>query len=223
MAVSPLETVPMPPRIAALLQDHRGYPVPFFVQWRNGEPLFPLLDPHKWRRCVKHNLCWLCGQPLGRNFAFVVGPMCTINRISSEPPMHLDCATYGLRVCPFLVNPAMRRVPTARFGEVERPAGIMDEGNPGVMALWTTRKFDIMRLPNGALVEMGEPIDLSWWTRGALATAREAADAMQAGATKLLRVAAEHDGEAGVVHLTKQLVAARRLLPDPSLLREVEA
>jgi hypothetical protein len=220
MAVSPLDVVTMPPRIAVLPRDHRGYPVPFFVQWsRDGVPLFPIFDPHKYRRCVTHNLCWLCGQPLARNVVFVVGPMCTINRISSEPPSHLDCTTYGLRVCPFMVNPAMRRVPTERFGEVQSPAGIMDEGNPGVMAQWLTREYKITRLPNGPLIDMGDPSDVFWWTRGRFATSQEAANAMQAGAAKLGAVAAEHEGASGVAFVAKQLRIARGLLPDPSLLQ----
>jgi hypothetical protein len=221
MAISPLQTVPMPPRIATLPRDHRGYPVPFFVQWMNGKPEFPIFDPHKWRRCVDHKLCWICGQRLGRHLAYAVGPMCTINRVSSEPAQHRECAEYALRVCPFLINPAMRRVPTEKYGSVTPPGGIMDERNPGVMALWVTPSFSILRTPNGPIISMGDPERVDWFTRGRAATATEAAEAFKVGAAKLLVHAEREAGEAGIVELVRLLIPARKLLPDPALLDEV--
>ncbi len=131
----------MPARIARLPRDHRGYPVPYFVEWRDGVPLFPILSPVKWARCVGKRLCWVCGEQLGRNLVFAIGPMCTINQISSEPPAHRECIVYALQVCPFLINPRMGRVPTERFGEVQSPGGIMDPGNPGVMAMWANAQL----------------------------------------------------------------------------------
>lgn len=223
MAISPLDAVPMPARIARLPRDHRGYPVPFFVEWLNGKPEFPLFDPHKWRRCVKQRLCWICGDKLGRHLAFAVGPMCTINRVSSEPPQHRECAEYALKVCPFLINPAMRRVPTAKYGEVKAPGGIMFEGNPGVMALWLTPSYSIIRTPTGPIISMEEPSGVEWFTRGRTATPAEAAEAFKAGAARLLVAADREAGEAGIVELVRLLIPARKLLPDPALLDEVSA
>jgi hypothetical protein len=61
---------------------------------------------------------------------------------------------------------------------------------------------------------------VSWWRRGALATAQEAADGLRAGAAKLLAVAAV-EGQEAIAEFTTRLIQARRLLPDPSLLRDV--
>jgi hypothetical protein len=221
MAQSPLLTVPKPARIATLRHDHRGYPVPFFVQWIDGKPEFPLFDPVKWKRCVDRKLCWICGHPLGRNLAFAVGPMCTINRVSSEPPQHRECAEYALRVCPFLINPAMRRLPTEKYGPVTPPGGVMDERNPGVMAMWVTPSYSILRTLTGPIIAMGDPSSVDWFTRGRIATAGEAAEAFKVGASKLLKAADAEAGEAGIVELTRLLVPARKLLPDPALVEDV--
>jgi hypothetical protein len=223
MAQSPLLTVHMPGRIATLRRDHRGYPVPFFVQWVKGKPEFPLFDPVKWKRCVGQKLCWICGHKLGQHLAFAVGPMCTINRVSSEPPQHRECAEYAMKVCPFLINPAMRRVPTEKFGQVKPPGGIMFEGNPGVMALWVTPRFSILRTPTGPIIEMGEPSKVDWFTRGRPATAAEAAEAFKAGSIRLLAAADAEAGEAGILELIRLLIPARLLLPDPNLVVEFSA
>jgi hypothetical protein len=223
--LTPRADIPVPRRLATLPRDRRGYVVPFFVDWVNGEPSFPLFDPAKWRRCVAQRLCWLCGQPLGRNLIFVIGPMCSINRITSEPPSHADCADYALKVCPFLINPAMRRVPDTKkappeAGPIAPPAGQHDDRNPGVMLFWATRTYSLVRTETGPLISIGDPFAHAWWTRGRIARPQEAADAFQAGATKLLRVAAT-EGEEAVVELAKLAGAARKLLPDPELVHEL--
>jgi hypothetical protein len=220
MALSPVDSVPMPPRIAKLPRDHRGYPVPYFVEWRDGVPLFPILSPVKWARCVGKRECWVCGEPLGRNMVFAIGPMCTINQVSSEPPAHRECILYSLQVCPFLINPRMGRVPTERFGDVIQPGGIMDPGNPGVMALWATRSYSIIRTQTGPLISVGDPFAVEWWTRGRAATAQEAADAFTFGATKLL-THAQAEGQAATLELARLIIAARNRLPEPALVTEI--
>jgi hypothetical protein len=90
--------------------DERGYPVPWFVAWLpDGKPEFRAMDRTKWFRAIREKLCWVCGGKLGVNVCFVAGPMCGINRTSSEPPSHLECARYSSRNCPFLNNPRMVR------------------------------------------------------------------------------------------------------------------
>src|SRR4051812_13821199 len=105
-----IQLPPMPPSIAALPRDHRGYPVPWFVAWSEGRPIFPAADPQKLVRAIRERRCWVCGDLLTRYLAFVVGPMCTVNRVSAEPPSHLKCAEFSTRACPFLTRPKMKRV-----------------------------------------------------------------------------------------------------------------
>ena len=113
MASQPTDRAPayhdMPASMRELRVDSRGYPVPWFVAWVDGQPIFPALDARKVMLAWKNRLCWVCGKPLARMSAFVIGPMCAINRISSEPPSHLYCARFSAIHCPFLSRPKMKR------------------------------------------------------------------------------------------------------------------
>src|SRR6266403_923711 len=104
-----LAAIAMPARMRALPVDHRGFPVPYFVGWVDGVPDHRTADPKKMKRCVEEGRCWLCGEPLGKWLACVIGPMCAINRNTSEPASHKDCALYAVKACPFLTRPYARR------------------------------------------------------------------------------------------------------------------
>src|SRR5258708_1131539 len=104
-----MSQIEVPSRIAVLPKDQRGYHVPWFVAWIDGVPDFRVIGGGKLPHAVREKLCWVCGQPLGGFMAFMIGPMCAVNRISSEPPSHRECAVYSARVCPFLSNPEMKR------------------------------------------------------------------------------------------------------------------
>src|SRR5215467_3774641 len=95
---------PLPKRMLALPIDGRGYPVPWFVAWIRGEPDFRVIKPGGAEIAYHRNLCWLCGQRLGTYKTFVIGPMCTLNRVSAEPPSHRDCAEFAAKACPFLTQ-----------------------------------------------------------------------------------------------------------------------
>jgi hypothetical protein len=220
MALSPLDIVPMPARIANLPRDHRGYPVPYFVEWLNGKPQFPIASPVKWARCVGKRLCWVCGEPLGRSLVFAIGPMGTVNQVSAEPPAHRECTLYAMQVCPFLINPRMGRVPTERLGEAVPPGGVWEPANPGVMAAWSTRSYSIVRTATGPIISVGDPFAVEWWTRGRVATAQEAADAFTFGATKLL-THAQAEGRAATLEIGQLIITARKRLPDPDLVTEI--
>jgi hypothetical protein len=212
-----MATMPeMPDRIAGLPRTAAGLPVPYFVGYVDGKPDFRVADPRKFAGAIRHKLCWICGGGLGQHMAFVIGPMCTVNRVSSEPPAHYDCAEYALRACPFLTRPhAVRR--EANMPEGVTMAGIGHGRNPGVMALWVTRSYTLMPVFNGTLLELGEPKRIEWWTEGRFATPAEAATALHDGLPFLLDVA-KGEGTASVLDLGKRYAEARALLPrsDPS-------
>jgi hypothetical protein len=220
----PRTDVPLPRRMKGLPRDARGYVVPWFVDWRDGKPVFPVFDPAKWRRAIRFRRCWVCGDNLGQFVTFAVGPMCVINRITSEPPCYVECATYSVKVCPFLINPHMGRVPASKVpgGSIIAPAGLHDDGNPGVMVLWITDQYHVEHLDNGDLLAFGDPHSVTWWTKGREATPQEAADAFQAGAAKLRRVAQAEGAEAvAEFHILRHRAALS--LPDPGLIREAAA
>ena len=159
---SELEAVPA--RMLDLGVDARGFPIPWFVDYtEDGTPEFRAMDPAKFRRAIREKLCWVCGGRLGVNFTFVAGPMCGINRTSSEPPAHRDCASYSARNCPFLNNPRMvRREDGLAPGVADNMAGLGLKRNPGVVMLWHTRQYEVFRVDNGVLIQMGEPESVEW-------------------------------------------------------------
>lgn len=157
----------LPARIARLPQDERGYPVPWFVDWIDGKPIFPCIDPKKYTLAVREKRCWVCGDPLGSYLAFVAGPMCGINRTSAEPPSHRECAVFSVMNCPFLVNPNMKRIENKYTTGSVSPGGVMIKRNPGVMLVWVTKSYRVF--PDGSggrLISMGEPTEIELWAKG---------------------------------------------------------
>lgn len=208
---------PLPKRMRSLPVDDRGYPVPWFVAWLDGKPEFRAMDGRKWQAAVEKHLCWVCGQPLGSRFTFVVGPMCGVNRISAEPPSHRDCAEFSARACPFLTMPKMVRRAAGLPEEVHNPGGIMIRRNPGVGLLWHTRDYKIVTAPNGALIRMGEPFEVAWWAEGRVASRAEVEEAIATGLPLLLEACDQEktpeDREAARAQLEEQRLALWPLLP----------
>src|SRR5262245_453827 len=163
----------MPTRIRKLKVDARGYPVPKFVEWIDGKPDFRCVDGRWLIRCVQHKLCWVCGEQLGRYMAFLIGPLCAINRINSEPPSHLDCARFAAKACPFLTQPRRRRNEENLPEEGVPAAGIVLDRNPGVALIWVTDGYGVKKLPDGVLFKLGEPTQLEWYAHGREATRDE--------------------------------------------------
>lgn len=203
-----------PDRIRALPLDSRGFPVPWFVAWQDGEPIFPAMDPEKLAKAVKQSRCWVCGEPLGRFKVYVIGPMCIANRISSEPPSHLDCARFAAENCPFLANPNMKRVPTGKYGGcTDNVAGIMIDRNPGVTAVAICQGPTIWFRDGPGVLFRVEPLDcVEWWARGRLATRAEVEAAFDSGLPILEEVAAQEGPEA-LRDLAMKAAQARALFP----------
>jgi len=172
--------VDMPDRIARLDRDARGFPVPEFAMWFDDVPDFRVIKPGYVRKCIIKNNCWICGERLGVRKAFVIGPMCCINRISAEPPSHRDCALFAAKNCPFLSMPLARR--NDRDLPVERSApGTMILRNPGVCAVWMTKRYDVMRVDNGILLQIGEPELIEFYAQGRIATRAEVDHSVSTG------------------------------------------
>jgi hypothetical protein len=184
---------PVPPKMRGLPVDERGYPVPFFVAFVNGKPDHRVVDPRAVHTCIRLNRCWLCGEPLGRYKVFTVGPMCALNRVSGEPPSHLECAEFAAKACPFLSRPNAKRR-EANLPEERRTNEGMLAHNPGVTLLWTTTDYKPFRAGGGILYDMGPPDGMQWYAEGRPATRIEV-DAAIALGLPALRRAAEADGE----------------------------
>lgn len=212
------KTLPM--RMRELPRDpSRGnVPVPWFVEWVDGKPEFRAMNPYKWRQALMQSLCWVCGQKMGPEKVFVAGPMCGINRTSSEPPSHYRCAQWSALNCPFLANPRMVRREDQTFnGEMlrENSPGIALSRNPGVTMLWVTRYFTLF--PDGMgkqLIEMGEPSNVEWYCERRVATRIEVFRSIETGLPALAAIARLEEG--GLDHLRKQILDFGRFLPAPT-------
>lgn len=188
---------PLTDRIAKLPMSDKGYPVPWFVEWVDGKPEFRAMDPRKWVRATRENLCWVCGGKMGRYVTFVVGPMCGINRVSGEPPSHLDCAHWSARNCPFLSTPHMVRREEGLEG-AGVIGGEMLKHNPGVTLLWTTTNYEVATDGRGGrIIHFSNPVKIEWYTKGRAASREEVERAIDKGFPKLLAMA-KLDGDKAV-------------------------
>jgi len=209
-----------PPKLMRHLPiDKRGYPVPWFVDWLpNGEPEFRAMDRRKFNAAIDDKLCWTCGNKLFGEQVFCIGPMCAVNRLSSEPASHWQCAVYAAQNCPFLSKPQMVRRKDG-LTDVGAAAGEMIERNPGVTLLWYTRYHRILEIRNrpgagnGRLFQLGRAYKVEWYCRGRIATRAEIVDSIESGIPLLREQAAKYDGPEGVIHLENQITKAWRLVP----------
>jgi hypothetical protein len=197
---------PLPERMKHLPVSKSGWLVPWFVDWHDGEPEFRAMDPVKWKRAINEKLCWVCGQRLGVHMAFLIGPMCAINRATSEPACHLDCARWSAQNCPFLSRPHMVRREDGEL--IPNPAGMVIERNPGAMCIWTTRTYVVFRCGRGYLLEVGEPIVVEWWAEGKPATRAQIEHSITTGLPLLEAEASKQEG--GIEALRE---AQARILP----------
>jgi hypothetical protein len=210
-----IRDIVMPPRMARRPISDKGFPVPYFVTAKDpaGNWDFRFVDPMMPRHCMRRKVCWLCGEALGQYLAFVIGPMCSINRVSSEPPSHRDCAEYAIKACPFLSRPNMKRndadlTEQQKGLQIERAPGIAVSHNPGVTLLWITKRYEY----DNGLFFIGEPLELYWYKERRPATRAEIGEAINKGLPYLRQVAAM-EGKEAEADLNKQIARAMPLLP----------
>jgi len=178
-----IASIQIPERMKKLPVDERGFPVPYFVSWIDGKPEFRVMDPGAFARCIKERACWLCGETLGANMAFVLGPMCAVNKVNSEPPSHLDCALYAARACPFLSRPHAKRRELDLPGTAgyQHAAGLPILRNPGAVAVWVTKSYEVVKVDNGILFDVGPPLHVFWYCEGRTARRAEVIASIDSG------------------------------------------
>jgi len=215
---------PIPAAIAALPVD-RGYPVPWFVAWASSEgnplprgqgtPDFRVLHPDAVNEALGRHICWICGRPYSEvtSYAFVIGPMCAVNRVSAEPPSHVACADWAARACPFLTKPHMVRREGNLPGEAKNPAGEMIRRNPGVALVWLSKTARVIGPPGGGILfHVGEPTQIRFYCEGRAATREEVLASIESGLPALEEIADQEGPEARAA-LERQTEAALELLP----------
>jgi hypothetical protein len=209
------ELTPLPVRMMHLPVDERGYVVPWFVAWVDGKPEFRTMDAQKWMQAVRHKLCWVCGTRLGAYLTFVIGPMCLINLTNSEPPSHLQCATWSAINCPFLSRPRMVRRENDMPAEAEGPAGIGILRNPGACAVYVVQGYRIFRDAAGKpLVRMPEEhTSIEWYAEGRKATRAQVQRSIDTGLPILMEMA-EQEGPEAVAELKARAKRIEWWLPE---------
>ena len=189
---------PLPPRMRALPISDKGYPVPAFVEWIDGKPDFRVMRADFRLKCVRNNLCWQCGERLSNRLAFVIGPMCAVNRVSSEPPSHRDCALFAASACPFLTLPnAQRREANLPTEGVSSPGGISIRRNPGVTLVWIPDSYNPFKYgAGGLLIRIHRPVEVLWFAEGRPATRAEIMASIDSGMPLLADMAAKQGADA---------------------------
>ena len=209
-------SIEMPVRIAMLPRDKHGRPVPWFAAWIGGQPDFRVVGPGKTEIARLDRRCWVCGITFRRqeDRAFVIGPMCAVNRVSAEPPSHRDCAIYSATACPFLATPNMTRRERHLPEGTADPPGISIRRNPGVALVWVTgyRSYKAFRDGDGYLFNIGEPKQALWFARGREATRAEVLASIDSG-LPILADMAERDGTGAVAELAVLHERALGLVP----------
>lgn len=197
----------LPKHMRSMRIDERGYPVPWFACWLDdegnqtprgvGKPDFRVIGGDAIIEALRDERCWICGEKVGRYKAFVIGPMCVINRVNSEPPSHVDCADFAGRACPFLSRPHMHRREQGLPDGLVTPAGIASLRNPQVACIWIIDgAFSWRRLPRkdggiGLLFDLPEPKELRWYCEGRSATFTEIEGSVTSGLPELQALAAD--------------------------------
>lgn len=212
---------PLPDRMRALPLDARGYPVPWFVAWIDGVPDFRVIGPDKIATAASQKRCWLCGVQLDRwkrfawEGAFVIGPMCALNRTTSEPPCHRECAIFAATACPFLTRPNAERRAANLPADHTAPAGVGLTRNPGVSLVWITRSWQWYPVVNGVLCQVGDPREVLWFAEGREATRDEIEESIESGLPLLLAECPSDPDELseGLTWIGEQLEATWKLLP----------
>jgi hypothetical protein len=217
---------PLPLRLKSLPVDARGYPVPWFVEWFHADgkpasislppgpgdyPDFRVISMAKMARAYRDHLCWICGQRLGKFLAFVIGPMCAVNRTSGEPPSHRECAVFAATACPFLTKPLVER----REGDMPEDARMNPahlDRNPGVAMVWLTNDFEPRVMDTGVVFRMGDPIEVKFYREGRPAVREEIMHSIDTG-MPFLREMAEKEGPLALRLLQQEYEQAIRLVP----------
>lgn len=142
----------IPGRLASRPRDPRGYPIPFIVMIDNaGKPHFTINDAEKATAVICEHRCALCGKPLGDNVWFIGGPAAAFHPSGGyiDPPAHRDCATFALKVCPFLAVSYGRRIDAKTVDPTALPAAViiadnnMPSGQPAVFVLARTSRYSV--------------------------------------------------------------------------------
>lgn len=170
----------------------RGLPAPWFLADQDGSESYDFRKVAARRVAIarRNRLCWVCGQSFVRDAAVIGGIASMINSIVVDPPSHVECAEFAVKVCPFMVYPEKRRGPEA---ENNVTPGEMLPHNPGLAFVFIAgypHFIDSSDGRGGRLIRMPPvPLQLTAWARGRWAQPDELAAGIRLGMSKLMDIA----------------------------------
>lgn len=182
---------PLPKRMYHLPIDERGYPIPEFVSNIDGKRDFRIVSLEHLANCIRHDLCWICGQLLDVWKVFVIGPLPAIQGITNEPPSHRECAEFAVGVCPFLLLPKAQHRSIDNPNVQKRPRA--SETNPGVSCLYTVKGYAYHKKPKGIIFSTGRAVRVDWYRQGRRATRSEVLAAINVSLLTIGRTGNEED------------------------------
>ncbi|MFL1449265.1 hypothetical protein ACI77O_12790 [Pseudomonas tritici] len=164
-ALKDISTIEKPPRIATLACDGRGYPI-FFTAFvgSDGKPNFRIQDPYKWQVATERSLCGICGQKLGKRFAFVGGPKSMKSRYFTDAPMHESCAIYALQACPFIAMPRMAYLKHVQPGHELNH--LVSDTKPELFGIGIATKMKLVHFQGQQLIKAGAWLRVRFWKDG---------------------------------------------------------
>jgi hypothetical protein len=141
--------------MAHLKLDRRGYPIPAGALIdKAGRPHFTVMDEAKRQKIIIGGFCAICGRKLHKVKWLVGGPASAFHKHGAylDPPMHLDCLTYALQVCPYLAAPRYTGlIEDATINPAHMPPGMaimhdegmMDKRPPVFVAVAFTKQHNV--------------------------------------------------------------------------------
>lgn len=206
------ELADMPDRLRGRPIDHRGFPVPWFVTNKTDAGLWDFVRINEARKneALRKRVCWVSGERLGRAVAFVVGPMCIINRVASDPPIIPEIAEWSARICPFLSRPLAKRPDWD--GDQRATPGVLVPDNPGLCAVWVTRDYEMSTRDYG-VIHFWEPQRVTWWRKGEDVTHSQEARNIYEARAAVLEESAIQEGPGAHRFFLKLKAASDRYAP----------
>lgn len=176
-----IKNVPLPMWMQKLPRDERGYPIPYIALIDNdGKPQFTVNEEHKRQKVLNKNLCGICGRKLLRYRALVGGPLSAFFETGAyiDPPMHIECCRYALKVCPYLATPSWTKsLGTKKIKQATLDAdrlilvdNTMMPDRPPLFVVAVHTKVDFVRYENSKVIQYIKPrkpyISVEYWRQG---------------------------------------------------------
>lgn len=162
----------MPTGIANRPRDNRGFPITFVTLMdSNGRPDFTTIAADKIVRCIKEARCGMCGNhwpgpdlgPEDHLMAFIGGPVSCENQNFLDPPMHVECAEYAMRVCPHIAIPTARYAKQTLGGPEQRELyPDVSSERPEKFGLYVTDSCQVVPYNGQPVFLASAPIRLTW-------------------------------------------------------------